>query len=257
MCALIAVACFDTVVNNRTWMTRETLLSLQKTVDLNKHRLFVIDNASCQATKDLLNEFKSLIPFTLITNEENVGTARAINQAWKQRGPEEHCIKMDNDCVVHQSGWVEILEEAISRASEQLGIVCLKRKDLAERPYIEGHYKSYLHMLPQEAGQRCIIIEEVNHAIGTCQMYNSKLIDKIGGLYQLSKYSFDDSLAGVRAEKAGFISCFVPYIEIDHIDPGGTEYTKWKADHAGELMEEFNRVRAGYKDGSIDIYHPL
>jgi GT2 family glycosyltransferase len=259
MSVLLAVAVFDTIENNRTWMTRETLLSLQRTVDLNKHRLFVIDNASCQATKDLLNEFKLIMPFTLITNEENVGTARAINQAWKHRLPGEELGKIDNDVVIHQSGWVDIIEEAISRASDQLGIVCLKRRDLDERPYHpEGSWaKSYLHMLPQEKGQRCIIIEEVKHAMGTCQIYNSKLIDKIGGLYQFSQYSFDDSLAGVRAEKAGFLSCFIPYIDISHVDPGGTEYTQWKSDHAGELMEEFNRVRAGYKDGSIDIYHPL
>ena len=78
--ALIAMAVYDTEENNRTWMTDDTMLSLVQTVDLTKHRLFVIDNASCQATKDLLLSLQSIFPFTIITNEVNVGTAKAINR---------------------------------------------------------------------------------------------------------------------------------------------------------------------------------
>jgi GT2 family glycosyltransferase len=257
---MIAVAVFDTVENERTWMTKETLLSLNKTVDLNKHRLFVIDNNSCQATKDLLIRLQEFIKFTLITNTENVGTAKAINQAWKLRLPGEHLIKMDNDVVIHQAGWVDLLEEAISRAPDQLGIVCLKRKDLDERPYFQDDHwaKSFLHMLPQEKGQRCIIIEEVKHAMGTVQMYNSALIDKIGGLYQMEGlYGFDDSLSAIRAKIAGFISAFIPYIEIDHIDPGNTVYQKEKEEMAGKLIELYSKTVQEYKNGTRDIYHPL
>ncbi len=257
--ALIAMAVHSTEDNKRIPYTRQTLESLERTVNFTKHRLFVIDNESSQATKDLLMEFQSRIPFTLITNEVNVGTAKAINQAWKNRLPGESVVKMDDDVTIDYIGWADLLEEAISRAPEQIGICCLKRRDLDERSYYpEGDWRrSFIHMLHQEKGEDCIIIEEVNHAIGTVQMYNSRLIDKIGGLFQMSKYSFDDSLAGIRCHKAGFISCFVPYIRIHHVDPGGTEYTQWKSKHAGELMDEYNRIKAGYQNGSIDIFTPF
>ncbi len=260
MSALIAMAVHSTEDNKRMPYTRQTLESLERTVNFTKHRLFVIDNESSQATKDLLIEFQSRIPFILITNLVNVGTAKAINQAWKNRLPGEHVVKKDDDVVIEYIGWADLLEEAISRAPEQIGIICLKRNDLDERSYHpEGDWaRSYIHMLHQDKGQRCIIIEEVNHAIGTVQMYNSRLIDRIGGLFQMNAlYSFDDSLAGVRCHKAGFINCFIPYIEIHHVDSGGTDYVAWKSKYAGDLMEEFNRVRAGYNDGSIDIFHPF
>lgn len=256
--ALIAMAVYDTEENNRTWMTDETILSLRKTVDLEKHRLFIIDNASCEATKELLDSLKAVVPFTLITNETNIGTAKAINMAWKERNPGEHVIKMDNDVVIHQSGWVDLMEEAISR-EPKIGIIGLKRKDLAETPNRTDWAQSRLFMLPQHAGQRWIVIEQVNHVMGTCQMYNSALIEKIGGLYQMEGlYGFDDALAAVRCRIADFMSVFLPHIEIDHIDNAGNEaYKKWKQNYAGEMMPEYNKVKEEYYSGARDIYYPL
>jgi hypothetical protein len=85
-------------------------------------------------------------------------------------------------------------------------------------------------------------------------MFNSALLDKIGYLYQPRLYGFDDSLAAIRCQVAGFYSCFLPHIEIDHIDTGETAYQGWKQKHAGEDMAEYNRLKHGYMDGSINIY---
>ena len=111
---------------------------------------------------------------------------------------------MDNDVVIHQAGWVEKLEACIER-DPQIGIIGLKRKDCIESPDRTDFYKSELMMLPHIPGEEWLIVEKVNHVMGTCQMYNSKLIDRIGGLYQMDGlYGFDDSLAAVRCKLAGF-----------------------------------------------------
>jgi len=254
--SLIAVAVFDTIENQRTKYTKETLASLKNTVDLNKHRLFVIDNASCEETKELLRISQEVMPMTVITNQENVGTAKAINQAWRLRNTGEHLIKMDNDVVVHEYGWVEKLELAISR-QPKIGIIGLKRKDLAEHPnHPSGHhYKSSLVMLPHDSGQEWIVVEEVNHVMGTCQMYNSALIDKIGGLYQMDGiYGFDDSLASIRCSMAGFKNVFLPSVNIDHIDNGQGDYSDWKKKYAGEHMELFGKVKQEYINGDRELY---
>lgn len=256
--ALIAVAVYDTEENNRTWMTKETILSLKRTVNFDQHRLFIIDNASCQETKRLLEALSYDKFFTLITNEENVGTANAINQAWKHRKPGEHLIKMDNDCIHHEYGWVSLLEEAIER-DPRIGQAACKRKDLQESPSSDHpFYKSELIMLPHEAGQKWIVAEFVKHCLGTCVMHNYRLIDKVGGLYQMDGlYGFDDALMSLRSTLAGFYNAFIPAVEIDHIDPGGTAYQKWKDKYAGEMIAHFNKAGDEYKNGTRNLYHPL
>ena len=248
--ALIAMAVWDNEENGRTEYTARTLDSLYKTVKYG-HRIVVVDNASCAETKHILKGYEGIIE--VITLPENIGTARAVNIAWQLRAKGDHCIKMDNDVVIHSKGWVEDMENAIGK-DPTIGIVGLKRKDCWEEPSRDDFYKSELQMLPHVAGEAWVVVERVNHVMGTCQMFNSELLDKIGYLYQPRLYGFDDALAAIRCQVAGFYSCFLPHIEIDHIDTGATAYQGWKERHAGEDMAEFNRLKQGYLNGSINVY---
>jgi GT2 family glycosyltransferase len=251
MCALLSMAVFDTEENNRTQYTKRTLECLMDTVDLAFHRIHVIDNASCKATKQVLKDFEPQI--TVHTNGQNIGTAKAVNIGWQHRQPGEHAIKMDNDVVIHSNGWVEEMEEAIM-LDPKIGIVGLKRKDCWENPNHENpHYRSTLELLGG-VNHKWIPIEKVNHVMGTCQMYNSDLLDKIGYLYQPRLYGFDDALAAIRCQVAGFYSCFIPHIEIDHIDTGETPYQGWKEKHSGEDMRAFNEIKNAYINGTKPIY---
>jgi GT2 family glycosyltransferase len=261
--SLIAMAVHDTEDNGRTSYTDKTIESLLKTVDFDKHRLFVIDNNSCRATKDLyerlvtywaLNKF----PFShlnIIYNTENIGTAKAINLAWKQRKPGEHCVKIDNDVVIHSKGWVEEMEEAIER-EPILGQVGLKRKDCWEFPEHENkEHRSKLIMLPHIAGQRWIVVEQSKHIIGTCVMHSAALIDKIGYLYQPGLYGYDDVLMSWRSNLAGFACVFLPHINIDHIDTGGTEYQGWKERHSGQYTKQVSDIVDQYISGAKSLYY--
>lgn len=255
--ALIAMCCHDTEENGRSDMTWKTLMSLRDTVDSNRHEIVVINQNSCGDTRNLLTLARTHLHFRRIDLPENVGTAKGINMAWKDRKPGQHLVKLDNDVVAHQKGWVDVLEDTITRMPN-IGIVGLKRKDLMESTFRDDFWKSELREVPHEPGQLNIYIEVVNHVMGTCQMYNSALIDLIGGLYQMDGlYGFDDSLASVRSHLAGFVNCFVPYIEIDHIDPGDKPYQKWKEAHSGALMSRYQQTVADMQSGKTSIHFPL
>jgi GT2 family glycosyltransferase len=256
--ALIAMAVYDTEENNRTELTRQTIRSLLNTVDWRWHRLIISDNGSCQKTLDCYS-WPGRLPISVIWNGSNIGTARAINNAWKQRLPDEVAVKMDNDVVIHQSGWLDEIEE-VFRRDPKIGICGLKRKDLEERPDHPNHwYASKLRMLPHDAGQPWLVVEEVNHVMGTCQAYNPLLLKKIGYLYQMQDegnlYGFDDSLASLRAHLAGFKTVFLPHIEIDHVDPGGSAFCNWKTSQAGSWMHRYNIVVQEYKNGKRPLYY--
>lgn len=254
--ALIAMAVYDTVENKRTSITEGTLDCLIGTVDLKKHRIFIIDNASCVTTKDVLNEFAKFPNVELVTLFENIGTARAINQVWKLRRPGEHCIKMDNDIIINACGdWVDELEEAIRR-DPKIGQIGLKRKDCWEWPgNPHPDWRSELHMLPHVPGEPWQIVEKVKHVIGSCVMHSAALLDKVGYLYQPSLYGYDDVIMSHRTHLAGFYSCFLPHINIDHIDPGDTPYQDWKQKHSGEQTQAVIDLVHEMYNGTKPIYY--
>jgi GT2 family glycosyltransferase len=247
--ALISMCCHDTVENKRSKYTSQTLESLANTVDFSKHRIIVIDNDSCIETKNILKDYDQFI--TVITNTENVGTAKAINQAWAYRKPNETVIKMDNDVVINNYGWIEDMELAMKLGG--YGILGLKRKDLMQSPNASNNWKTELKMLPHEKGDNWVVVEESADIMGTVQMFHPELINKMGGLMQAGVYGFDDTLACIRAILLGYKLAFLPHIDIDHIDVGGDAYTEWKRKYAGEKMEEFYKIKDGLINGTIPI----
>lgn len=253
---LIAMAVWDTVENGRSEQTRQTIESLDKRVNLARHRLIISDNGSCQETQDLYAAYSEFMPFTVILNGENLGTARAINRAWSYRKPGEHAVKMDNDVVVNYTGWADEMEDAFGR-DPTLGICGLKRKDLEERPdHHVPHYQSTLRMLPHQPGQRWIVVEDANHILGTCQGYSDGLLSQIGYLYQGDwKYGFDDALASLRAHVVGFKTSFLPHIDLDHVDPGGNDYTRQKAEDAGAVMQKYGEIVLSYRLGQRQAFY--
>lgn len=256
--ALIAMAVHDTEENGRSEFTRKALCSINESVDWVDNRIIIIDNGSCEETKKI---YKSCGDYGFFNHNgvvkyltDNIGTAKAINLALKERKPGEHCIKMDNDVVIHHEDWVDEMEAAIER-EPQIGICGLKRKDLWQYPgHPEKQYRSELIMLPHKAGEKWIVVERTKDIMGTCTMFNSALLDKVGGLYQPSLYGYDDVLMSYRSELAGFINVFLPHIEIDHIDPGGTEYCDWKQKESGKVTQDVIRIVDEYIAGTKSIY---
>lgn len=247
--------------SGRSELTKRTLASLADTVDWKKHRMAIVNNGSTDEFTKFIFDSLFIMPLdpsncTRITNPTNNGTAKAVNQGLKLRQPGEYCIKMDNDIVVHQPYWIEEMQEVMERMPE-LGILGLKRKDLGESTYsINTDQRSKLIEVPHEPGQRWYVIEEAKHIMGSCTMLSPALLDKIGYFYQCDGlYGFDDSLMCVRAQVAGFRTAFLPHIHIDHIDPGGTEYTEWKRQEAGKMLERYAAEERLYKQGVKDVYY--
>jgi hypothetical protein len=263
--ALIAMAVYCTEENKKDECLIKTLRSLQSTVDFNKHRMGLRINASTLQTAYMLRDFCYNIPSRFciqeaLPNEEgviydNIGTAKAINKVWQLRKPGEHCIKMDDDIVINSPGWIDELEEAIRR-DPTIGQVGLKRKDCWEWPgHEQSDWRSELHMLPHVPGEPWQIVEKVKHVIGSCVMHSAALLDKVGYLYQPSLYGYDDVVMSHRTHLAGFYSCFLPHINIDHIDPGDTPYQDWKQKHSGEVTQQVIDLVHEMYNGTKPIYY--
>ncbi len=248
--SLLVMAVFDTEENGRSEYTDRTLRCLQDTVDWSRHRLVVVDNGSCDKTKRIIDDFG----VNIITNPTNLGTARAINQGIKLRRPNENVTKVDNDVVIYKSGWVDEMEEAIER-DPTIGILGLKRKDIDfDASHDNPDYRSVLVQLPHKPGETWITVEHGTYIMGTCTMFNWRLIDKIGAMKQCGVYGIDDTLYSLRSELAGFWNAYLPHINIDHIDRGDNPYTAVKQQQANEIWDEYTRWHKEYLDGTRPLW---
>lgn len=246
MCALLACCFHDTKENGRSEYSEKCLLSLIKTVNLKKHRLFLIDNQSCKKTKDMLIDMHFGYPgVTLIGNKTNIGTAAGINKALKNRKPGEVCIKFDNDITWGQKGWVEDMERCI-KYYNCLGVLGLKRDDIWQKPDAEDpRYRTEI------VGE----LEICQDIMGTCTAYSPALLDKLGFLHQPSVYGFDDVLMSARSIAAGFYNAFLPSIPIVHLDPGTSEYSEWKRQEAGKYLGEVSKLCDLIIAGKADYFY--
>lgn len=250
------MAVYCTEENKKDVILEQVIYGLNKTLGLSSsHRIGFSVNGATQRTGQILKGFDVCMKQRVVYNGTNIGTARAINNIWKDRRPGEHCIKMDDDIYINSPGWVDELEEAIRR-DPTIGQVGLKRKDCWEWP---GHehddWRSELHMLPHKPGEPWQIVEKVKHVIGSCVMHNAALLDKVGYLYQPSLYGYDDVIMSHRTHIAGFYSCFLPHINIDHIDPGDTPYQDWKQKHSGEQTQTVIDLVHEMYNGTKPIYY--
>lgn len=253
--ALIAMAVFSTDTNRKDEYLDKTLGSLKRTVDFTKHRLILSVNGYTNKTERIMMDHHHILTGPIIFNNENLGTAEAINKVIALRNPGEHIIKIDDDVIIHNSGWADLMEECIS-VDPTIGIIGLKRKDLIQSPsHPDPQYRSELILLPHIPGYKWLTVEKTPDVIGTCTMFNSLLLDKIGFSRQPGRYGFEDNLFCHRSHLAGFYNCFLNSIDIDHIDEGGTEFQAWKEKHSSEMFKEYHDLVHAMIAGKEPIYY--
>ena len=246
------------VTYNRIDMTMETLKSLFSTADPKLYSLFIVDNGSQDGTVDFLKTLTNPQIEDIVYNESNLGTASALNIGWKVEHEREwHAGKLENDVVFKDTNWLRRMKYVVETVTD-VGLVGLKRVDLEEKPnHTNAFYRTRLYALPDGS-----VIEIANHVMGTCWLVGKKALKKVGGLRQLGPYGLDDSLYCKRMALAGFYVAFIPDLVIEHIDPGHSkypEYTQWKIDEAGRVLETgaYDEIMAAYTGGLRPLWEPF
>lgn len=111
-------------VFNKSELTERCLNSVLEN-SANLREVFVVDNASHDATPDLLLEFKERfeqqkIRFEIITNSKNIGFGSACNQGIR-RTNQAYVAILNNDTWV-MKGWDEALQEEVEvRGLDEVG----------------------------------------------------------------------------------------------------------------------------------------
>lgn len=235
----------DTEENGRFQYTYNAAGRLALQSDFLRQVIFVLNGCCKESTDYILKVKKQWRNITAISLSENIGTAEAINAGLTLREPGEHAIKIDNDTTINDHNWMLVMESVLNNPN--IGVACLKRKDLQDRP---GHpdYPTTLGLIGGGA-ERWTAIEMCDIQMGTVMGMSGKLLDKVGNMWQPGLYGFDDYDMCLRSKFSGHTNCYIPGIDIDHLDTGGTPYTDWKVKCAGEGWEQMQERARFYENG--------
>ena len=240
---LIAITTYDTPENNRSNSTLKCLQALREKTNFitSHHRIIISDNGS--TATDTINELRLLERTrmaTVLWNGKNIGTAYAINRAWKLRQPNEICCKMDNDIIHKTDGWCDQMEDTLLRDSH-IGFLGLKRHNGRQYPtnnpnHLDPVYKSTLHLLPQQDGNEWRCIEQVRYVIGSCVACRPDFLTSFGYYEKvMSAYGFEDLLASVRCWVLGYCNAYLHGPIIYHHEEESADHTADK-----ELVAKMN-----------------
>jgi len=188
------------VTRNGLKFTKECIKSVLKNTSDVKYRFIFIDNNSSDKTVEYLKTIKNSI---LISNSENVGFIKAMNQGF-ERVEGKYVVWLNNDTIVSQH-WLRYLIDhlenhpksgAIGPLSNGTGII-QKTNDFDKDPTLENVNKFGHKLHSKNTGQ----VVEYHRIAGFCIVMKSELISKVGKLderFGIGGHDDDDYCKRIR-----------------------------------------------------------
>jgi GT2 family glycosyltransferase len=207
-------------VFNKIEFTFQCLRSLLREVDFRETEVIVVDNASTDATRELLSHFRGLV--RVLENEENRGFVDACNQgAAEARG--SYLLFLNNDTVV-EPGWLEALVETLerdARAGAAGSMFLYPDGRVQEAGAILWSNGEAFHYgwgrSPEDP--RFGFAREVDYCSGASLIVRKELFDRLGGFdrrYAPAYYEDADLCMGVRS--LGYKVVYQPASRVVHFE---------------------------------------
>ncbi len=166
-------------------------------------RVIVVDNASTDGTKEYLKELKArsglLHEIDVISNEENVGFVRGVNQGFARSSAPYVCL-VNND-VIFTDGWLgEILSVFAKHPS--IGILNPNSNTLGLRSPKEMLLRDFGVDVRKKFGG---IWSEMLFCSGFCMVMRRDILDKNKGLSdEFIPMFFEDTDISMKAKELGY-----------------------------------------------------
>jgi GT2 family glycosyltransferase/glycosyltransferase involved in cell wall biosynthesis len=186
--------------------TKRCLETLRANTLHTDYRVLVADNGSSDGTLEYL---RGLPWITLISNEVNLGFAKANNRAIQTSLPSSDIVLLNNDTEIHQPDWLSRLQETAYR-SEDTGIAGCRLK----RP--DGTFQHAGTYVPLETwwGQQIGTAEkdinqynadrEVEGVVFACAYIKREVLNRVGLLDEDYFSYFEDTDYCLRARQHGY-----------------------------------------------------
>jgi GT2 family glycosyltransferase len=225
------------------WNTKDLLHHCLASVFRSLRRLLfqviVVDNASQDGSANMVNE---LFPEAmLVKNEENVGFARANNQAFKLVGNSKYVLILNSDTILPDETIKTMLD--FMETNTRAGLVAPVLRFPDGRFQLGGGFGPSLRtafnyffflsfFFPSRhrgmfIGQRKPQLQEkairMDWVAGACMLVRKEVIDSTGGFDESYFMYAEDAEWCERIRKAGWSIYYLPYAEIIHYHGASTK----------------------------------
>jgi GT2 family glycosyltransferase len=224
------------------WNTKghilEALRSIVDTVHDYRHEIFVVDNGSTDGSPEAIR--KTFPRARLIRNEENLGFARAVNQALAQAGG-SYCMLVNSDARLME-GAIKTLATFMEE-NPDVGIAGgqLMNEDGSRQNSI-APFPSLATELLNKRLLRILFPRrypgkerdypaplDVDSLVGACIIVRCQAIDEVGMLDEGYFFFMEETDWCLRLKKQGWRISFVPQARILHLQGASASLAKAEA----------------------------
>ena len=233
-------------VFNQLSFTRNCLEALNKHTPEELYEMVIVDNASSDGTAEYLSKFNRDIK--LITNKENLGFAKACNQAVTAAAG-KYLVFLNND-TVPQSGWLKELVN-LAESNPEIGIVgskLLYPDGTVQHAGIElingmpDHPFRYARSDHPEVCQ----VKELDMVTGACLLIRKDLFEKCGLFDEAFLNGVEDIDLCLKVRRLGYKVVYNPKSVLYHYE--GKTPGRFK--HVSTNLSLFRSRWGQYFDGN-------
>ena len=166
------------------------------------YNLLIIDNASQDRTKKIIEEFKESHPelnIKIVNNETNEGFIKAVNKGISI-SREKYISILNNDTVVTE-GWLSEMARILDE-NPKIGIVNPSSNNLGQKKPRNTSLDKFASLFKKDSGK----YGENMYCIGFCMLFRRSLIDEIGLFDEIyGMGNFEDTDFSMKAKKIGYL----------------------------------------------------
>lgn len=242
-------------------LTNQCFLSIQQnTKDFSLHEIIFVDNASTDETPGFLvkvsNQFSNV---KVITNPQNIGFAKAVNQGIKNsRG--KYLVLLNNDTIVTQNWLNSLIVEA--EISPEIGIVGsrllypnsnliqhigVKFIKLEDGKYHAFHYGK---LRDQRNVPEVLSSKDYNCVTFACALIKREVVEKIGFLDENFINSYEDVDYCIRARLAGYRIRYCASSVIYHFESKTTKRHQFDPENFALLQRKWGSILDRFVDAN-------
>ena len=237
--------------------TKQCIFSIFKNHPLLNFEIIIVDNGSTDETKEYFAKFNGLNNFRFISNDENLGFAKASNMGAKFSNS-ENILFLNNDTVVSKGAIDELYYSITAGSAESLKIgaagplLLYPDKKIQEAGIVFSEnlvpYNAYsrtdISGCRQSDIKNTIYIRSYNALTAACLMLKKEIFDAAGGFDDGYINGFEDVDLCLKLREAGYKLIFNPKSIIFHFEEKTAGRKKHDIENINRFME---RWRHKYK----------